>query len=362
MRFSLKIASIAGIPIELHITFILLIGAVFYASYLASEYYFFFLLVFLFAAVTFHELAHSAVAKHYKVKVSRIVLYPIGGVSEIEDIPDNPHIEWRLSIAGPLTSLLIAGVLYFMYRYLSIELPADLFPPAFTLTGSAMFDLVYLNGILALFNLLPAFPMDGGRVLRALLAERMDFSSATRIAASVGRTFGLLLTFYGILFLNFASGFYFAIIGLFIYFGANQEAASAVVSTALAAVKVDDVMTAEVASGTSNTTISDAIEIMLKARYHDILIEDDGTFRGVVTWSDIIKVKPKQRLTLKLGEMRIQQISAFRDEPVLEAYRLMVRQKIDLIPVVERESPNKVVGVLTSEGVARAYERAREFS
>jgi CBS domain-containing protein len=121
-------------------------------------------------------------------------------------------------------------------------------------------------------------------------------------------------------------------------------------------------MTSEVASGTSETTISDAIEIMLKARYHDILVEDDGTFRGVVTWSDIIKVKPKERLTLKLGQMRIQQISAFRDDPVLEAYRLMVREKIDLIPVVERESPKKVVGVLTSEGVARAYERAREFS
>jgi Zn-dependent protease/CBS domain-containing protein len=360
MRFSLKIASIGGIPIELHVTFILLLGAVFYISYLASFYYVFFFLIFLFIAVTLHELAHSAVARHYKIKVSRIVLYPIGGVSEIEENADNPRIEWRLSIAGPLVSLLIAGVLYFMYRYLSIELPANIFPPTYTITGtgSPMFDLVYLNALLAGFNLIPAFPMDGGRVLRALLAERMNFSRATSIAASIGRTFGLLLAIYGI----FVFDPFMAFIGLFIYFGANQEAASAVVSTTLAGVKVDDVMTGEVSSGTRDTTLSDALEIMFKARYHDILIRDDGTFEGVVKWSDIMKINPRQRPVLKLGQMRILQISAFRDEPVLEVYRRMVREKVDLIPVVDKESPKKVVGVITSEGVARAYERAKEFS
>jgi Zn-dependent protease/predicted transcriptional regulator len=357
MRWSLKVASVGGIPIELHITFILFIGFFFYVSYIFSNYYLFLILVFLFIAVTIHELAHSAVARHYKVKVSRIVLYPIGGVSEIEDAPDNPHIEWRLSIAGPLASFAIAGVLYFLYRYLSVQLPANLFPPADTITGSAMLDLVYLNFVLAAFNLLPAFPMDGGRVLRALLAERMNFSRATSIATTMGRTFGLLLLVYGIFF-----DFYIAFIGLFIYFGANQEAASSVVSTTLASVTVGDVMTEEVASATRETTLSDAVDIMLKARYHDILIRDDGTLEGVVKWSDIVKVSPKQRPVLKLGQMRIQEISAFRDEPVLEAYRRMVREKIDLMPVVERESPKKVVGVITSEGVARAYERAREFS
>jgi Zn-dependent protease/predicted transcriptional regulator len=357
MRFSLKIVSVGGIPIELHITFILFIGLFFYLSYIVSDYYPLFLLVFLFVAVTIHELAHSAVARHYKVKVTRIVLYPIGGVSEIEDIPENPHIEWRLAISGPAVSFLITGILYFLWRYLSVELPANIFNAAGVLTGDAMLDLIYLNGLMAAFNLLPAFPMDGGRVLRALLAERMNFSRATSIAATVGRTFGLLLTVYGIFY-----DFFIAFIGLFIYFGANQEAASAVVSTTLAGVKVDDVMTGEVSSATRETTLSDALEIMFKARYHDILIRDDGTFEGVVKWSDIMKVNPKQRPVLKLGQMRIQQISAFRDEPVLEVYRRMIKEKVDLIPVVDKESPKKVVGVITSEGVARAYERAREIS
>jgi Zn-dependent protease/CBS domain-containing protein len=358
MKLSVKIGSVGGIPIELHVTFILLMAFVFYISYLASQYYLFFLLIFLFAFVTIHELSHSVVARHYKVTVRKIVLYPIGGVSEIQEIPDNPRIEWRLAIAGPLMSLLIGGVLYVLYRYLSIELPADLFPPAYTITGSAMYDLALLNVVLGLFNLLPAFPMDGGRVLRAILAERMNFSTATSIAASIGRTFGLLLTFYGFLF----GGLYIGVIGLFIYFGANQEAASAIVSTALASVKVDDVMSEEISSATLETTLSEALDIMFKARYHDILVEEDHSLRGVVTWSDIMKIKPQQRPTLKLREMRIKQISAFRNEPVLEAYKVMAREKIDLIPVVERESPDKVVGVLTSEGVARAYEKAKELS
>jgi Zn-dependent protease len=359
MRLSFKIASVGGIPIELHVTFILLMAFVFYISYISpgpGQYYFFLLLVLLFVFVTLHELSHSVVARHYKVTVRKIVLYPIGGVSEIEEIEENPRIEWRLAIAGPLVSFLISGILYVLYQYFSVELPANIWTTAETFTGSAMFDLVLLNVALGLFNLIPAFPMDGGRVLRALLAERMNFSTATRIAASIGRTFGLLLIFYGFFF-----NLYLALIGLFIYIGASEEAESAIVSRALASVKVDDVMTSEVASVGPGATLSEALDVMLKARYHDILIKDDGTFRGVVTWRDIMKIKPQQRPTLKVGQMRIQKISAFRNEPVLEAYKIMAREKIDLIPVVERESPDKVVGVLTSEGVARAYEKAREL-
>src|SRR4030042_5443358 len=130
MKYSLRIGSAWGIPIELHITFILLIAAVFglslYSavtswnlSIFSQQFYTFFLVIFLFIFVVLHEFAHSLVARHYGIKVRKIILYPIGGVSEIEEIPDNPSQEWRMAVAGPLTSLVLGfallavGVIFF---------------------------------------------------------------------------------------------------------------------------------------------------------------------------------------------------------------------------------------------------------
>jgi CBS domain-containing protein len=118
-------------------------------------------------------------------------------------------------------------------------------------------------------------------------------------------------------------------------------------------------MSTEVASVKPETTLSEALEIMFKARYHDALIEKDGVFQGVVTWNEIMKVKPEQRNELRVEQLPIKQISVFIDESILEAHKVMTREKIDLTPVVERENPSKVVGVLTSEGVAYAYEKAK---
>src|SRR3990170_4316790 len=107
MKYSFKIGSIWAIPIELHITFILLMAAVFFLSYITQEFYTFIFVLFLFVFVVVHEISHSLVARHYKIKVRKIVLYPIGGVSEIEEIPEKPSIEWRMAVACPLTSFVI---------------------------------------------------------------------------------------------------------------------------------------------------------------------------------------------------------------------------------------------------------------
>src|SRR5665647_2446666 len=111
MKYSFKIGSAWGIPIELHLTFILLIAAVFILSIPTQQFYTFTIVLFLFVFVVFHELAHSIIARHYEIKVRKIILYPIGGVSEIEEIPDNPSQEWRMAVAGPLTSLLLGVAL-----------------------------------------------------------------------------------------------------------------------------------------------------------------------------------------------------------------------------------------------------------
>jgi Zn-dependent protease/CBS domain-containing protein len=358
MKYSFKIGSAWGIPIELHITFILLIVAVFLLSYpfTLSNLYFFFLILFLFVFVVFHELAHSVVARHYNIKVRKIVLYPIGGVSEIEEIPENPRIEWRMAIAGPLTSFVIGGVLLALSQIISIASTGA--PTAFSLTstGNLILDLAALNIILGAFNLIPAFPMDGGRVFRALLAERLKFSDATKYAAFIGRLFGIIMVIVGIFY-----NLLLIIIGIFIYIGATEEAEQTIVSTTLARVRVKDVMHPEVATVTSETTLADALETMFKARYHDALVEKESALQGVVTWNEIMKVKQEQRSTIRVEALEKKQVSVFDDESILEAYKVMTREKIDLLPVVDRAAPTKIIGVVTSEGIAYAYEKAKNL-
>jgi len=353
MKYSFKIGSAWGIPIELHITFILLMAAVSILSY--PQLYEFILILFLFVFVVIHELSHSLVARHYKIKVRKIVLYPIGGVSEIEEIPEKPSIEWRMAVAGPLSSFVIGAVLLALSQVIFIETPVTLFEPYLGAAGSLTLDLAVLNFILGAFNLIPAFPMDGGRVFRALLAERMKFSDATKYAAFIGRLFGIVMAIVGLLFYDF----WLIIIAVFIYIGASEEAEQTIVSTTMARVRVKDVMYSEVAFVKPEATLAEALEVMFKARYHDIPIEKDGALQGIVTWNEIMKVKPEQRGEQQVGQLPTKQVSVFQDESILEAYKVMSREKLDMIPVVDKEAPNKVVGVVTSEGVAYAYEKAK---
>jgi CBS domain-containing protein len=293
------------------------------------------------------------VARHYHIKVRKIVLYPIGGVSEIEEIPDNPRIEWRVAIAGPLASFVAGGLLLALGLAVSVGTPHA---PTIVTTGNLMYDLGTLNVILGAFNLIPAFPMDGGRVFRALLAERMKFSDATKDAAFLGRLLGILMAVFGIFY-----NLWLTIIGLFIYVGASEETEQTIVSTTMARVRVKDVMSPETLAVEPEATVQEALEIMFKARYHDILVQKEGTYQGVVTWDEIKRVEPALRAQKRVGELPAKKILIFPDESILEAYKLMTREKVDLLPVVNREDPNKVIGVVTSEGVAQAHEKAKDL-
>ena len=349
MKYSFKIGSVWGIPVELHITFILLLIIVAFFSA-----YYFLLIVCLFFFVTIHELSHSVVAKHYNIKVRKIVLYPIGGVSEIEEIPEKPGIEWRMAAAGPLVSFAIGFFLLALDQLIPIKLPFAEALPFVATARTLIYDLAILNLILGGFNLIPAFPMDGGRILRALLAEKMKFSDATKYAAFIGKVLGILMALFGIWY-----NLWLVIIGVFIYIGATEETESTIISTTIARVRVKDVMYSDVASVKPETTLSEALEVMFKARYHDVLVEKDGVFQGIVTWNEIMKVKQEQRNELQVGQLPMKLISVFSDESILEAYKVMLHEKIDLVPVVERETPGKIVGVVTSESVAYAYEKAK---
>jgi Zn-dependent protease/CBS domain-containing protein len=352
MRYSFKIGSAWGIPIELHFTFILLIAAVFIISIPTMQFYTFFIVLFLFVFVVFHELAHSIVARHYGIKVRKIILYPIGGVSEIEEITDNPSQEWRMAFAGPLTSVVLGVALLAV----SLATSTQTFTIATftTITGNFLTDLATLNILLGAFNLIPAFPMDGGRVFRALLAERLKYSDATRYAVYIGKIFGVAMVIIGFWF-----NFLLILVGIFVYIGASEEAEQTIISTALAGVRVKEVMLSEFGSVNPQQNLAEALEVMFKNRYHDVLVEKDGDFQGVVTWSELMKVKPEERSALRVEQMPIKSISVFEDESILEANKIMTREKIDLVPVVDKETPTKIVGVLTSEAIANAYEKSK---
>ncbi len=356
MKYSFKIASLWGIPIELHLTFILLMAAVAVLSY--PDFYLFALVMSLFVFVTVHEIAHSLVARHYRIRVRKIVLYPIGGVSEIEEIPENPSIEWRLAIAGPLTSFLIGAILLAANQLILIATPISALGGSLATAGSLLLDLGVLNVLLGGFNLIPAFPMDGGRVFRALLAERMKFTDATKYAAYIGRIFGIAMVIFGIV---FPAYLLLIVVGLFVYVGATEEAEQTIVSTTLARVRVSDVTCSEVATVTPETTLADAFDIMFKARYHDAIVVKDDVFAGVVVWNELSKVKPEQRSQLQVSQLPLKKVSVFPDESVLEAHKVMTKERITVLPVVDKENPSKVTCVLTIEGVAAAYERAKNL-
>jgi CBS domain-containing protein len=259
-----------------------------------------------------------------------------------------------MAVAGPLISLIIGSTLITASVLFKPALLSELITFSAT-TGELVFDLGMLNIFLGLFNLIPAFPMDGGRVFRALLAERMKFSDATRLAVNIGRIFGIAMVIIGFLF-----NFLLVLVGLFVYLGASEEGEQTIISTKLAVIRVRDVMQSEVGRVNPEQTIKEALEVMFKNRYHDILVEKDGVLQGIVTWSELMKINPDQRDELRIAQMPISKICVHEDESILEANKLIIKEKIDVLPVVKKDNPTKLVGVITSEAIGKAYEQAKD--
>ena len=234
-RLSVSIGHVLGIDIRVHATFLLLV-ALFVLAYsgsgvpgVAAGLAW---LVVIFACVVIHELAHSLVARRRGGVVHEIVLLPIGGVSKLERLPESPADEFAIAIVGPLASIAIAvGAALGAVAAGQSLLPINLFD------GAILPRIAWFNLIVGGFNLLPAFPMDGGRVFRALLERRYDLETATRRSARVGRVLAITLIAVGVL-LNF----WLAIIGLFVYFGAAAEEAATIVHLRLKGLRVSDAM------------------------------------------------------------------------------------------------------------------------
>ena len=221
MKWSLKLGSFAGIRVYVHWTFALLLGWVLF-SHIGQGHNWAeawggvgFILA-LFGCVLLHEFGHALTAKHYDIRTQDITLLPIGGIARLERLPENPHHELWVTLAGPAVNVVIAGILF---AVLTLAYPLPDFSQAKFLEGNLLARLMWVNVFLGAFNLLPAFPMDGGRVLRALLSMRLGRVRATRLAASIGQGMAILFGFAG-----FFGNPMLIFIAIFVYLGAEAEA------------------------------------------------------------------------------------------------------------------------------------------
>lgn len=292
MKYKLFIGKVSGIKIFVHWTFALLIAWVVYNDVKAglgtTEILWSVAFIFaLFACVTLHELGHSLTAQRYHIKTRDITLLPIGGVASLEAIPEKPKEELLITLAGPLVNVAIALLLL---PFVHWPETAEALQGLSNVSGqNFIMSLLSVNVSLAVFNMIPAFPMDGGRILRALLAYKMDRVKATRIAAGIGQTVAVvfvILGFYGNPFLVF--------IGIFIFLGAQGEARYAAGRALVKGVTLQQVMMREIPALESHLTIRDAAQQLLQGQNKNFIVLSNNQPVGTLTHSDIIKALGEQ--------------------------------------------------------------------
>ena len=300
----------------------------------------------LFAGIVMHELGHSLVAMRYGFPIDSITLWLFGGIAQLTEMPEDWRQELYIAIMGPVVSIALGLVSYAGFRAI----------PAGDALGiqSARFLLGYLaimNVALAAFNLLPGFPMDGGRVLRALLARTRPYPAATRIAATVGKVFAVLLGILGL----FAFNVFLIGIAFFIYLGATGEVQQQVVKSAFQGVTVREIMTpaSDLDTVSPETSVADLLERMFRERHVGYPVVRDGDVVGVVTLEDVSDVAPVERQVVTVGEVMstdLRSIPASTD--VVEAMTALHRNGIGRVFVTE---DGDLVGVLTRTDLVRAF-------
>ena len=244
----------------------------------------------------------------------------------IEGIPKEPKKEFLMAIAGPLTSLAIALI-------------------CFLIKGQLFFLLAYLNLVLALFNLIPAFPMDGGRILRSLLARKMGFVKATRVSAEVGKFLAILMAIFGI----FVS-WWLILIALFIYIGASEEEKLVTMEGLLKRFKVRDIMTPNPLHVTPETKVRDVIAMMLKHKHLGYPVVKDGVLVGIVTLKDVINADEGERVERVMSR---EVVTVNPETDAFEALRIMSERGIGRLPVVE---DGRLVGIVSRSDIVRVLE------
>ena len=349
MGRSLKLFSVRGIDVRLHFTFplILLWGAFQFGvagGSMSSALFGVIAVSLLFVLVTLHEFGHSFAAMYYKVPVKQIVLSPIGGVAQLQHIPDNPVQEFVISIAGPAVNFVIAVLMALFIPILGLG--ATDFMTALSgtagLTITAVFAYVFAYNIfLALFNLIPAFPLDGGRVFRALLAMKLDYGQATNIAAAVGKGLAVMMGLYGLL----NGGIFMVFIAMFVFTAAGQEAKMVKHRVSLKGFTVHDVYATSAYTLTPYHRLEQAVQLMMMSGQSSFPVVNNDVLEGFITRHDLSEAMKSRGGHTWVNMIMRQDIAPVSPLlPLEEAQKRMIVEGLDALPVVEN---GRYLGLLT---------------
>lgn len=317
MRYSLNLGKIAGIKIQIHWTFLLLILWIVMVNLRANattEHIIWSIIFILavFGCVVLHELGHAITGKSFKVVTSSITLLPIGGIAKMEDIPEKPKAELAIALAGPAVNVLIAILLFLVtgvaaYSPESLNLAGGLGPQNF------LPMLMIINVWLALFNLIPALPMDGGRVFRALLAFKFGHVKATRIAAAFGQFLAILFVFFGFFYNPFL-----IIIGLFIFLGAQSESIYAETKSILHGFTINDVLMHQIPYIDKNSSVKEAVDQLLNTQNKHFVVTDGGVPVGTLSSDEIIRALQEKGDNARVDDVKNQELAYLADDTPLE--------------------------------------------
>ncbi len=351
MKGAMTIGRVSGIRLAVHWTFIFILAYVFIIYYrleqdLQQGLLGVLLILALFVCVILHELGHALTAKRFNIMTRSITLLPIGGLARLEKIPEKPKQEFLVAIAGPLVNVVIAVIIYsFLYASNVIptltENPEDLVK----LSGAAFwFNLLIANVFLAAFNFIPAFPMDGGRILRALLLYKFSREKATRIAAGIGQFLAIIFFFAG-----FYVNIWLIFIGIFIFLGAGAEAQFEISRTALSRHKVRDVLMKEFIVLLPEDTLDKAVQYLLDGQATEFVVSKNDEVMGVLTRDELIKGLSENGKDSRVSAvMREDYLVLDPDKPLEEIYQKIMVAKCPVSLVMENK---KFIGIVDKENI-----------
>jgi Zn-dependent protease/predicted transcriptional regulator/ribosomal protein L40E len=370
---SIRLGKIMGIPIRIHYTLwfvFILIAWSLAVGYMPHQYpglgvvtYWAIGIVsaiILFASVLVHELSHSYIAKKNGLPIARITLFFFGGVSEMTEEPQNPALEVRMAAAGPLMSFLIAvvlGALWYLGKFI-VNAPIAIIA---TLGYAAL-----INGILGVFNLIPAFPLDGGRVFRGSLWKRSNnLIAATRTATRVSEILSLLMMlggFAAIIFGDFVDGIWFVVLGWFIKSGAETSLRQTLVGETLAGVSVGDIMTRGVLSVPPDITVHQlASGYFLTHQHGGYPVVKNGEVLGIVTLQ-CVRAVPKEKRDFETVQQAMvpfeRTVMVKSSTSALDAMQKMARNNVGRVLVVDE---GRLMGIITREDLVKTIHTRQEL-
>jgi stage IV sporulation protein FB len=347
MLWSINIGTVAGTAVRLHLTFLLFLGWIFLANWYSggpqAAWNSLLFMLLLFACVLAHEFGHIFVARRFGVTTPTVTLLPIGGVAQLERIPEKPSEEFLVAIAGPLVNVVIAVVLVV---FLGASLDARNLSGVDNSAVHMLDRLAAVNIFLVVFNLIPAFPMDGGRVLRALLATRLGYTRATEIAASIGQVVA-----FGLGFLGLFGNPLLIFIAIFVYLAASSEAQLVAIRAMSRDVPVAAAMMTQLARLAPDAHIDEAVNTLLQTSQSEFpVVEPDGRLAGVLGRADMIRALKQLGPDARVADAMTRDVPTIGHRACLEeAIRLLQEKQAAAVGVVD--ASGRLVGLITSETI-----------